>query len=158
MILDLTDQIMISYAPTTSGTTIANTSTYIDRLAKMEDGAGSDVEVFINVATAATSTGSATVQFQVVGNATDTTFASNNKVLFDSGAIAVATLVAGYEIPGKYKRQPFTSGQPNSAFYRYETILVTIVTPGLTAGVFNGWIFNGPVQDNAKYPAGYTVA
>lgn len=154
-IYDLGDQVMSSYAPTSTGTTLQS---YIDRLALMEDAAGASVDVFIQVAAAATSGGAATVRFQAVGNATDPTFASGNKVLFDSGIIAVASLVAGYQISGTFKRQDHASLEAKTNFYRYETIIVTIATAALTAGTFNGWMTNHEnIQDNLSYPAGYVV-
>ncbi len=155
MILDAADKVMASYAPTTSGATLQS---YVDRLAKMADGAGGTIGAVIQVAAAATSTGTATVTFDVIGNATDVTFASGNVVLATSGAVAVATLTAGYLIQLKYSRQGYDDSQPNTSFVRYETIRVTIATPGLTAGTFNGWLTNEGFQDNLSYPAGYTVA
>lgn len=154
MILDLTDQVLVSYSPTSTGSTIQN---YIDRLAKMEDGNGADLYGYIQVAATATSGGSATVQFKVIGNATDPTFASGNKTLADSGAIAVATLVAGWQIPLKINHQQMPSLEPTTSFYRYVTIQVTIGTAALTAGTFNGWIATLAPQDNLSYPSGYTA-
>lgn len=155
MILDASDQVMSTYSPTAQAAAFDD---YIDRLIAMENAAGADIAVYINLAAAVTSSGSATVQFQVVGNATDPTFASGNVVLFDSGAIAKATLVAGYQIRGVIKRANIVSLEAKTAFLRYLTILVTVATADLTAGTFNGWLLNGEnVQDNLSYAAGYTV-
>ncbi len=154
-ILDLTNQVMSSFSPTTG----ASFDDYIDALAKTELAAGNPVDVIINVAAAVTAAGGASeVQFQLIGHATDPTFASGNIILADSGAIAKATLVLGYQIRMTAKRQNIVSQEPTSAFARYFTILVTITTNALTAGKFNGWIApSESPQDNLSYPAGYTV-
>lgn len=154
-LLDLTNQLMTSYAPTTVAVHFQD---YIDLLAKTEYAAGEPVDCLISIAAAVTSGGSATVQFQLIGNATDPTFASGNVILADSGAIAKAALVAGYQIRMTAKRQNMISLQPTSTFVQYVTILVTIGTAALTAGTFNGWVApSESPQDNLSYPAGYTV-
>lgn len=154
-LLDVTNQLLSSYAPTSTGTTIED---YMDLLAKEEFAAGNPVDCLFQVAATATSGGSATVQFKIIGNATDPTFASGNIVLFDSGAIAVATLVAGYQIRGTCKRQDIGSQQATSTFARYIAASVTIATAALTAGTFNAWVLPSEgIQDNLSYPAGYTV-
>lgn len=155
MILDLTDQVMSSYAPTSTGTTLQS---YIDRIAAMENAAGYAISVYIQVAASVTSGGAGTVQFQAIGNASDPTFASGNVVLFDSGIIAKTTLVAGYQIRGTIKRANAGSVEPTTSFLRYLTITSTIATAALTAGTFNAWFKEGESQqDNLTYPAGYTV-
>lgn len=155
MILDLLDQVMSSYAPTATTTTFQN---YIDRKVAMENAAGFALDVYINVAAAVTSAGAATVQFQAIGNASDPTFASGNVVLFDSGVIAKAALVAGYQCRGTIKRVDMVSLEPTTSFLRYLTITSTIGTAVLTAGTFNAWFKEGEaIQDNLSYPAGYTV-
>lgn len=154
-LLDLTNQPLSSFSPTSTGATFDD---YIDLLAKTEYAAGNPVDCIVQVAATATSGGSATVQFQLIGNATDPTFASGNVVLADSGAIAVASLVIGYQIRMTAKRQNIVSQQATSTFVRYVTILVTIGTAALTAGTFNGWVApSESPQDNLSYPAGYTV-
>lgn len=162
MLLDITDcltapaAVLTPYAPTTVGTH-TNTAPYIDRMVLMDDGTGADVTFIVYVSTTATSNGSATVQFKLLGNATDITFASGNVVLADSGAIAVATLVAGYRFVAKIPRQNFASVEPTTAYYRYLALSVVIGTADLTAGAFNAWISNDGIQDNNSYKAGYTV-
>lgn len=154
MQLDLLDQVMSTFAPTSTGSAFDD---YMDLITAMEEGAGKEIGVYINVAAAATSGGSATVTFEAIGNNSDPTFASGNKVLFTSGAIAVASLVAGYQIRGVIKRQDMVSLEPKTSFYRYMTIRTTIAVAALTAGTFNGWFTNNGVQDNLSYRAGYTV-
>ncbi len=154
-LLDLTNQVMSTFAPTTVA---AHLDDYFDALAKTELAAGNPVDMIVNVAATVTSGGSATVQFQLVGHATDQTFASGNIILADSGAIAKAALVAGYQIRMTAARQNIISQQATSTFARYFTILVTIGTAALTAGTFDGWIApSESPQDNLSYPAGYTV-
>ncbi len=155
MFLDSLDQLLSDFAPTTGS---SNYSKYIDRLAKMEDGAGEPLYLYGLVTTTATSGGSNTTQFKVLGNATDPTFASGNVTLFDSGLIAVATLVAGYQfMRAVIPRQPSPSLEPTSSFYRYITCQVLIATADLTAGKFSVWATVKPLQDNLSYPRGFSV-
>ncbi len=155
MFLDSLDQLMSDFAPTTGST---NYSKYIDRLAKMEDGAGDPIYIYGLVTTTATSGGSNTTQFKIIGNATDPTFASGNVTLLDSGAIAVATLVAGYQfLRAVIPRQPTGSLEQTGSFLRYITAVAVIATADLTAGKFSIWATPAPLQDNLSYPRGYSV-
>lgn len=157
MFLDSLDQVMSLYAPTdhTAGFTFQS---YIDRLAAMENAAGEPLWGYVNVNTAVTSSAAATVQFQIWGNASDTTFASGNVVLADSGAIAKATLVAGYQIPLAMSRQAFQHYLAKTSFLRYLTIACSIGTTDLLTGKFNAWFtIRPPVNDALSYPAGYSV-
>ncbi len=65
MILDNADQVMTSYAPTAIAAAFQN---YLDRKVAMENGAGAPLFGYVNVAAAATSGGSATVLFELIGN------------------------------------------------------------------------------------------
>ncbi len=155
MLLDSLDQLMSAFVFTTGST---NYSKYIDRLAKMEDGAGEPLYVYGRVATAATSGGSNTTQFKILGNATDPTFASGNVTLLDSGAIAVATLTAGYQfLRGVIPRQPAGSLEQTGAFYRYITCVGIVATADLLTGAFDVWCTTKPLQDNLSYPRNYSV-
>lgn len=148
MILDAKGEIAVAYAPTTNGA-IQYPTTYYDELVLADIGAGETVGFYIQVSTAVTSAGSATVTFSLIGNATDPTFASGNQVLWVSQAIAKATLVLGYQIQVKV---------PPGFVARYFTLGVTIGTADLTAGVFNAWLLNDNFQTAKNtYPAGYTV-
>lgn len=163
MLLDITDcftapaGVLTPYAPTAIAS--ANNGQFIDRMVKMEDGAGEDIIFTVFVVAAVTSAGAATVQFQLLGNATDSTFASGNVILADSGAIAKATLVAGYRVLAvKIPRSAWASYEKqNAGPLRYYAFQVIIGTAVLTAGSFNAWLTTDPVQDNLAYPAGYTV-
>lgn len=157
MILDNLDQVMNLYAPTdhTAGATLQS---YIDRLVAMENAAGAALYGLVNINTTVTSAGSATVQFQLIGNTSDATFASGNVVLADSGAIAKATLVAGYQIPLSMSHAAFGSLEAKTGFLRYLTITANIGVADLTAGKFNAWLGISPiVSDNLSYAAGYSV-
>jgi hypothetical protein len=170
MLLDILDcltapaGVLTPYAPTAQGSNI-NTASYIDRITAMDDGAGADLDIIGYVSTTVTSAGSATVRFQLIGNATDPAFGSNNVVLFDSStAIPKATLVAGYRfLVGKVARSAFKgyangTGIAGGPVYRYVTVNVIIATADLTAGAFNFWLTGATgTQDNLAYKAGYSV-
>ncbi len=153
MILDSATQLLNAYAPTTSGAAQWN-NTYIDMLAKQNVGAGNTLIWFGTVTTAGTSAGStATVLHKLEGHPTDPTFASANILLAQwplsgTGAV-VTTLTAGTQFSVKISR--------NTAV-RYIRHTVTIGVQDLTAGAFSSWITNDDMQDNAPYPAGYSVA
>jgi hypothetical protein len=161
MILDLTGRLLNAYSPTSTGTTYQQ---YIDRLTPMDDGAGEPLYLFGKVTTAVTSGGSATVNFQLVGNPSDPTFSSGNVVWMDAGippgtGIGKSSLVAGYA----FFRAPIPRS-PQSGSYEAETLLirywsvaVIIGTAALTAGTFDCWIGSKPLQDSLAYPRAYTV-
>ena len=89
-------------------------------------GKGEPVRVKISIGDTAVAGTSSTVQFQVV-TATDEAFTSP-VVLYDSGAIAEATLVAGYNV---------YDGVLPVGTLQYLKIVYTIGTAVLTAGKFN---------------------
>jgi hypothetical protein len=144
MILDIQTQLATAYAPTSTGTTTPGP--VVDLEAVVDLGMGNDVIFYLQQTVTATSGGSATVDFQLIGNATDPTFASNNFTIIDQGAIALATLVAGYEQKIKY---------PRGFLIRYLKLAFVIGTAALTAGTWNAWLLNDAVQDIRAYPAGY---
>lgn len=156
MILDNLDQVMAAYAPTTGAT---NLQSYIDRLVAMENAAGYPLFGYVNVnTTALASGGAAEVEFLLLGNASDPTFASGNVTLATSGAIAKASLVKGYQISLAMSHAAFGSLEAKTAFLRYLTIVATITTHDLTAGKFDAWLGFAPMpSDNLSYPAGYSV-
>lgn len=171
MLLDILDcltapaGVLTPFAPTTLGANI-NTAAVVDRIIPMDDGAGADIDFFGYVATSVTSVGAATVEIQLLGNATDPTFASNNIVLFDTGAAGIpkATLVAGYRfLAGKIPRAAFNkivnaTGIAGGPVTRYLTVNVIIGTAALTAGSFNFWLTGATgTQDSISYKAGYSV-
>lgn len=155
MILDLKNRVMTSYAPTTVATHFQD---YLDRLVAMENAGGAALWAWIQVAAAVTSGGAGTVQFQVIGNASDPTFASGNVVLADSGVLAKTVLIAGHLIPLSLRRVDHDSLETSTQFLRYLTVLATIGTAALTAGTFNAWFAPEPMQDNLSYRAGYAAS
>jgi hypothetical protein len=88
-------------------------------------GRGAPVEVVVQVTTAFTSSGSATVQAQLV-MADDAALTSNLVVLDETAAIAVATLVAGYQFRLRAVPQGITK--------RYLGVRYVIGTATTTAG------------------------
>lgn len=158
MILDVGNQVANAYAPTTPFGATLFFQSYIDRLAAQEDGAGMDVTAFGVISTTVTSAGAATVRFQVLGNASDPTFASGNVVLLDTGVVGKATLVAGYQfLRAKLPRIPLlNSPELTTSLLRYLTVAAIIGTADLTAGAWNAWITYGTLQDDIAYPAGYS--
>lgn len=169
MLLDILDcmtapaGVVTPFAPTATGNNIS-TAAVIDRTIAMEDGMGTDIDFIGIVTTTVTSGGAATVQFQLLGNATDPTFGSNNVVLYQSIAIPFATLVAGYrlQVP-KIPRAAFlefinATAVAGGPVNRYYTVNVIIGTAVLTAGAFNFWLTSEfGVQDNVAYKSNYTV-
>lgn len=161
--LDITDcftapaGVLTPYAPTATGNNI-NTASYIDRLVKMDDGIGEPLDVLLLVTQAVASVGAATCDFQILGNATDPTFASGNIVMADSGVIAKATLVAGYQVTMTINQQFYAALEAGNVLPRYYALNVNIGTAALTAGAFNCWLTaNRSTPGNLTYPSGYTV-
>lgn len=77
------------------------------------------------------SAGAATVQFKLVSDST-ADLATSPTTHLDSGAIAKATLVAGYTI--------FASQLPFGAYERYLGITYTVATNNLTAGKVDAFL------------------
>jgi hypothetical protein len=98
-------------------------------------GAGQPVYLVVQVDTAVTSAGAATVQFHLASDA-QAAIATDGSASyhFSTGAIGKATLVAGYEavcvaIPAE-----------GTAYERYVGILQTTGTAALTAGAVNAFL------------------
>lgn len=96
-----------------------------------DGGRGTPVEVIAEVVTTFTSGGSATVQCQLV-MADDAALSSNLTVLYETAAIAYATLTAGYQFrlgtipPGLTKRY---------VGVRYVIAVATTTAGNVTAGI-----------------------
>lgn len=149
MILDSKGQIATAFAPTTPHDgTILFPTTYYDALAPIDLGAGETVGFYINVATTCVGATN-TSTFYLIGNLTDPTFTTGNIKLFISDAIAVASLVKGYQIQAKVR--------PGSVA-RYFTLGVGLGTADLSAGAFSAWLLNDDFQTaKTSYPAGYSI-
>lgn len=155
MILDANARLASSFSPTTVATTAG--TNVLDTLALADYGTGADWVWYIETAAAFTSTGSATMQLKLLGNATDATFASGNVTIIDTGAIAVATWALGFELKYKIPRAVPGANQSTNN-YRYIELTATIGTAAMTLGTLNSWISQDAMQDNRMYAAGYTVA
>lgn len=96
-------------------------------------GIGEDLWVVIQVDTTATSGGSATGNFQLVSDAQAAIATDGSATVhLSSGAIAVATLVAGYTI--------MAARLPVGTYERYIGILQTTATAAFTAGKINAFL------------------
>lgn len=159
-VTDSSTQLAVAYAPTSTGTAAA--PNYIDLqapgtpTAQAGDwGMGNDWIWWTQVNVTFTSGGSATLQLQLQGNPTDTTFSSGNLVVIGpTTAVPVATLVKGYEGAAyggwKYK-------YPRGSVVRYVRLQSIIATAAMTAGSINSWLTNDDMQDIQSSAAGYTV-
>lgn len=100
-------------------------------------GRGPEVKCLIVVNTTFTSGGAATLQAILsAGTGTDGTDINAGEVtLFDSGAIALATLVAGY----RFKFRSFVPGTK----LRYLQVRYVIATAAMTAGAITAGIIDG---------------
>lgn len=109
--------------------------------AEIDIGKGSPIEVLILVNETFTSGGAATLQCILsTGTGTDGTDINAGEVtLFDSGALALATLVAGYY----FKFRTFVPGTK----LRYLQTRYVIATAAMTAGEISAGIVDG-VQTN----------
>ena len=117
-------------------TTVAahDSTNYID-IAVAGD-ANKELYLVVSVNTTCTSTGSATVQLKMLTDST--TGWSSPVTVFDSGAIAVASLVAGYKI--------CEVRIPKGKLERYTKLTYTIATAALSAGKFDAFLT--PVLDD----------
>ena len=96
---------------------------------------GSPMQLVIQIATAVTSGGAATVSFELVSDAQAAIAVDGSaSVHFASAAIGKATLVAGYEVA---LTLPLAGGTP---FERYLGIVANVGTAALTAGAMNAFL------------------
>ena len=102
-----------------------------------EVGNGQVVYLVVQVTTAVTSAGAATVQFQLVSDATSTISTSTQTIHFISMAIPKATLVAGYTAIF-----PIAVGSP--AYERFIGVQQVTGTAALTAGAVNAFLTLDP--------------
>lgn len=101
-----------------------------------KDHEGSDLYLFINVATAATSGGAATGQFRLVSDDTATPSTTTATVHYTSDAIAVASLTAGRLIS--------CVKLPSGSYERYIGIQQITGTAAFTAGAINAFLTSDP--------------
>lgn len=136
MILDKRNEFADATALDTGGTGLALVGNVIDL---GTDGIN-DVDnmyLVVQVDTAVTSGGSATVEFQLASDAQAAIAVDGTATVHaKSAAIAKATLVAGYEV--------FKVALPKGTYERYLGILQNVGTAALTAGKINAFLTNNP--------------
>lgn len=143
MILDKGNLVSSAQAVTSS----AGSTDVIDLSQARAIGDGEELEFFVNVDTAATAAGAATVTFQVQTD--DNSAFSSPTTLIQTDAIPKATLVAGYQI-----KIPLPDGATPE---RYLRLYYSVATGPLTAGAFTaGLVLDA--QNSRAYPSGYTIA
>lgn len=143
MILDKGNLVSSAQAVTAS----AGSTDVIDLSQARAIGDGEELEFFVNVDTAATAAGAATVTFQVQTD--DNSAFSSPTTVIQTDAIPKATLVAGYQI----KISLPVGATPE----RYLRLYYSVATGPLTAGAFTaGLVLDA--QNSRAYPSGYTIA
>lgn len=143
MILDKGNLVSSAQAVTSS----AGSTDVIDLSQARAIGDGEELEFFVNVDTAATAAGAATVTFQVQTD--DNSAFSSPTTVIQTDAIPKATLVAGYQI-----KIPLPDGATPE---RYLRLYYSVATGPLTAGAFTAGLVLD-VQNSRAYPSGYTIA
>lgn len=146
MILDERTEFADATALDTSGTGLALLGDVIDLGAARDIGNGTPVYLVIQVTTAVTSAGSATVDFQLASDAAAAIATDGSaSVHATTGDIGKASLVAGFTrvIP-----VPLEGSTP---YERYVGILTNVGTAALTAGAVNAFFTSDPAAWKA-YP------
>ena len=132
MILDERTEFADATALDTTGTDTDNFGDIIDLGVDGRDiGNGRNMSLVIQITTAVTSAGAATVAFQLVSDATSTISTSTQTIHVTSAAIGKATLVAGYEI---------VLPVPPGTYERYLGVQTVTGTAALTAGAANAFL------------------
>lgn len=127
-------------------TVTANAAGVIDLRENRDIGAGQPIDVIFQVGTAFDAVGAGTLTIQLVYSA-DSALGTPT-ILYDSGAIGKATLIAGYRIQIKIAR---------ATPLRYLGVIYTVATGPMTAGTINAYIATSG-QDRRTYARGYTIA
>lgn len=143
MILDELTEFCDATALNTGAAATYNLGDIIDTGSVSRDiGTGEDLYVVIQVDTTATSGGSATADFKLVSDSTTSIATDGTATLhLSSGAIAVATLVAGYTI--------LAARLPSGTYERYLAVQQTTAVAAFTAGKVNAFL----TKDIAKWKA-----
>lgn len=147
MLIDERNEFADATALDTGGTGLALVGDVIDLGATPGDlGNGQPMYLVIQVDTAVTSAGAATVEFQLVSDAQAAIAVDGSaSVHAKTAAIAKATLVAGYQLV-----IPLPLGNP--AYERYLGILQNVGTAALTAGKINAFLTQTPPTTRKVYP------
>lgn len=143
MILDKRNEFADATALSTAATGRALVGDVIDLGAVSQDiGNGEDLYLVIQVDTAVTSAGAATVSFELASDAQAAIATDGSATVhFATAAIPKATLVAGY-MAAAIKLPP-------SSYERYLGVLQNVGTAALTAGKVNAFL----THDLAKWQA-----
>lgn len=138
MILDERNEFCDATALGTGGTGRALVGDVIDLGGTSQDiGNGETVYLVIQVDTAVTSAGAATVSFELASDAAAAIATDGSaSVHFASAAIPKATLVAGYQV--------CMVALPSGTYERYVGILQNVGTAALTAGKINAFLTKDP--------------
>lgn len=134
MIIDSRNEFADATALSTAGTGRALVGNVVDLGSASRDiGEGADLYLVIEVDTAVTSDGSATVSFELASDAQAAIAADGTATVhFATAAIPKATLIAGYKT---------AVCLPQGAVYeRYLGILANVGTAALTAGKVNAFL------------------
>lgn len=110
---------------------------------KRDIGVGEPLEFWTNVNTTAAAAGAATVNVQLQTSPDNATWTT----IYDSGAMALASLVAGKRV---------LSTKVPQGVLKYLRVNYVVGTGPLTAGAFTSGI-NLDVDANYSYPSGFTV-
>lgn len=139
MIMDSRVEFCSATALSTAATGLAAIGNVVDLTVARDIGTGRQMYLVIQVDTAVTSAGSATVSFQLVSDGVTTPAANGTETLhWASAAIPKATLVAGYVaaiVPLPLE---------NPAYERYLGIQQNVGTAALTAGKINAFVVADP--------------
>jgi hypothetical protein len=147
----------VSAAGVRSGQTVTSTAISTNVLdlrqaatpALVDEGfTGEPLYLVVQVGTAATAAGAATVTISLESDST-ADLATSATVHFTTAAIGKATLIAGYTAV----RIPLPLGD----YERYLGVRYTVATGPLTAGDFFAFLTPN-TQRNVHYPVGFTVA
>jgi hypothetical protein len=138
MILDSRNEFADATALSTSGTGLQLVGNVIDTGAAARDlGEGEDLYLVVQVDTAVTSGGAATVDFQLASDAAAAIATDGSATVHAStGDIGKATLVAGY--------QRAICLPKGSTYERYVGILANVGTAAVTAGKVNVFLTRNP--------------
>jgi len=142
MLIDFLNQFSAAYSPTAVGTTYSDVLDLgVDR-----DVGGAVTEnlmMLIQVTTAFTSAGSATMRVQYQTSSDNVTYST----LVQSDDVPVASMIAGYR---------FLENSAPDITKRYNRIAYIIGTAAMTAGVIKS-AFTPDLQRAPSYAAGYTA-
>lgn len=110
-------------------TTTADSTNVLDLgVANPNQGEGTPLILHIEVGTAVTASGAATVTFSLYDGATS---GAITNLVWATGAIGKATLIKGYKV--REMALPFT-------LQRFVKLTYTVATGPLTAGTFSAWL------------------